>query len=309
MSAGKHLCCICHTFCKIQYHLKTQHPEFTPEKYYNTFLLKDGEGYCWNCWKPTVINWKNMEYNKYCSEECKWEVKGTESAERMKKRWDEDDEFRKRMKKSSSERIKKQWENPAFRERQSQLMKDRLKIWWENPQYKQKQSELMTERLVSIWENPHRRELQSKVSSETMKKTWENPKFQREASERTQRRLKDPSDPWGKTFIYPYKDGFLRSQLEIQFASFLDANNIKWQYEIPFSYIKQNGSPGTYLVDFYLPSFNVYIEIKGGYWGVKEEDYKIQCLRDKGLHVVKLVGNLQISEYCKTFITPSRKET
>lgn len=300
MAVGKHFCCICHTYCKLKMHLKKCHPEYSPEEYYDSFLRKDGEGICWYCGQPTIINWKNMEYNKFCSQECLLKMRGRTSSKRMKGLWDEDEGFRKRMTESSSIRLKEQWKNPEFQELQSKKKHNELLVQWQDEEYRQFQSNLMSSRMKEMWKNEEHREFMIGVVSRTMSKTWEDETFQKEASERATKRLKDPDDDFGKTKVYYYNDLILRSQLELQFAIFLDANNINYKYEIPFSYTKQNGSPGTYLVDFYLPTYGVYIEIKGGYWGVETEDYKIQCLRDKGLQVTKLVGKQQINEYCKT---------
>jgi len=59
-----------------------------------------------------------------------------------------------------------------------------------------------------------------------------------------------------------YKDIMFRSTWEVKVAMYLDDNNIKWEYEnhkrkIPL----KNGS--SYIVDFYLPEMDKYIEVKG----------------------------------------------
>lgn len=64
-----------------------------------------------------------------------------------------------------------------------------------------------------------------------------------------------------------YKDIMFRSPWEAKVAKYLDDNNIKWEYEnhkrkIPL----KNGS--SYIVDFYLPETDRYIEVKG-WWDKK----------------------------------------
>jgi hypothetical protein len=58
-----------------------------------------------------------------------------------------------------------------------------------------------------------------------------------------------------------YKDNCFHSQWEVNFAQFLDDNDIKWIYE-PKAF---DLGDTTYTPDFYLPETNEYIEIKG-YW-------------------------------------------
>jgi len=56
-----------------------------------------------------------------------------------------------------------------------------------------------------------------------------------------------------------YKGIWMRSSWEIKYAKYLDKNNIKWLYE---SKTFDLGNT-TYTPDFYLPEFNLYIEVKG----------------------------------------------
>ena len=67
-----------------------------------------------------------------------------------------------------------------------------------------------------------------------------------------------------------YKGIWMRSMWEIDYAKYLDKNNIKWQYE-PKRFNLENI---TYLPDFYLPEKNSYVEIKG--WMSSESYFKIK---------------------------------
>jgi len=58
-----------------------------------------------------------------------------------------------------------------------------------------------------------------------------------------------------------YNNVYMRSSYEIKFAFFLDCSGIKWEYESKRFYFEDC----TYCPDFYLPEWNLYIEIKG-YW-------------------------------------------
>lgn len=58
-----------------------------------------------------------------------------------------------------------------------------------------------------------------------------------------------------------YKNIKMRSSWEIKFAQFLDLSGYAWKYE-PKAF---DLGASTYTPDFYLPEFDVYIEIKG-FW-------------------------------------------
>ena len=51
----------------------------------------------------------------------------------------------------------------------------------------------------------------------------------------------------------------MRSQLEVRFAEELEQRGIPWRYE------PERIGAGHYLVDFYLPDFHTWVEVKGRY--------------------------------------------
>lgn len=57
-----------------------------------------------------------------------------------------------------------------------------------------------------------------------------------------------------------YKGYRMRSRSEARFAVFLDALNVRWEYELETFDL---GKPGWYLPDFWLPDLRAWIEIKG----------------------------------------------
>lgn len=57
-----------------------------------------------------------------------------------------------------------------------------------------------------------------------------------------------------------YKGYRFRSRLEARWAVFFDAMNWQWQYEVE-GYKFDDGT--CYLPDFYLPHYDIFIEIKG----------------------------------------------
>ncbi len=68
-----------------------------------------------------------------------------------------------------------------------------------------------------------------------------------------------------------YKNTWFRSNWELWFAQFLTLSRIKWQYE---SNTFDLGNT-TYTPDFYLPNFNMYVEIKGYFSEKAKEKIKI----------------------------------
>lgn len=53
-----------------------------------------------------------------------------------------------------------------------------------------------------------------------------------------------------------------KSKYEVYFAEWLDRHKLVWAYELWTFYV----GDGTYTPDFFLPKYNVFIELKGG-WG------------------------------------------
>lgn len=56
-----------------------------------------------------------------------------------------------------------------------------------------------------------------------------------------------------------YGDFYMRSSYEVKFAFFLDCSGIEWEYE-PIVFDLGNS---TYTPDFYIPQWDLYVEIKG----------------------------------------------
>ena len=73
-----------------------------------------------------------------------------------------------------------------------------------------------------------------------------------------------------------YKGIKMRSSYEIKYAQFLDLSGYKWKYE-PKAF---NLGDSTYTPDFYIPEWDLYIEIKG-YW---RGDAKMKYIKFKKLY-------------------------
>jgi len=78
----------------------------------------------------------------------------------------------------------------------------------------------------------------------------------------------------------------LRSKLEGKYAKYLDDNNIDWFYEYKaFPYKGKDGRRRTYTPDFYLPSEDKFIEIKGKNLLGESDIYKISQVRQAGVSI------------------------
>ena len=67
----------------------------------------------------------------------------------------------------------------------------------------------------------------------------------------------------GRTKIYEYKGYKLRGTWELKVAMYFDSIDIKWTNHVKsFSYVYK-GKERQYYPDFYLPDYNMYVEVKG----------------------------------------------
>jgi hypothetical protein len=77
-----------------------------------------------------------------------------------------------------------------------------------------------------------------------------------------------------------YKEVWMDSSWELEFAKRLDSLKIKWERKNirKFDYLDFNEKNKKYYPDFYLPDFDLYVEIKG-YW-TKENIHKMKKVQE-----------------------------
>ncbi len=89
---------------------------------------------------------------------------------------------------------------------------------------------------------------------------------------------------------------------EKQFAEQLEFENIRWEKiktnNHIFKYV-YNDKVRSYAPDFYLPDFNIYVEIKGFWWG--DDENKMRCIKDQHIdkHLIILYGKEKLDYICK----------
>lgn len=67
----------------------------------------------------------------------------------------------------------------------------------------------------------------------------------------------------GRIKIYEYNGVKLHGKWELEVAKWMDSQNIKWERKVkPFEYFWKN-SIHLYFPDFYLPTLDKYVEVKG----------------------------------------------
>lgn len=87
-----------------------------------------------------------------------------------------------------------------------------------------------------------------------------------------------------------FKGVKFRSQLEIRFATELESRGIRWVYEI------ERLGEGQYLVDFYLPDYRCWVEVKGKF--EPRDDY---LLKDVASHLKERQERLFVFMQSKAF--------
>jgi hypothetical protein len=108
---------------------------------------------------------------------------------------------------------------------------------------------------------------------------------------------------------YKYNYNYFRSSWETKVAKYLDKHNIKWEYETNNCIFKlKNGR--YYIVDFYLPELNKYIEVKG-YWDENSLNKCKDFINKKGIDSLIIIDeanikninlNILFFEYTNEFI-------
>ena len=84
-----------------------------------------------------------------------------------------------------------------------------------------------------------------------------------------------------------YKGITFRSRLESRFAALMDELRIRYIYE-PMKYNLIDG--GTYMIDFFLPDQQLYVELKPK-WPHIEEESKCEQMSARGFRVALLYGS------------------
>lgn len=147
-----------------------------------------------------------------------------------------------------------------------------------------------------------------KMSDETKQKisnVWKGKKHTKETkkkiSKTMQQVVKEKPESYngvninGKVKKYDYNGIKLDGSWELLVAQYLDFNNIKWERpNIGFEYFWEN-SNHIYYPDFYLPEYNMYIEVKG--FERKRDLYKWQSVSNLIIIKQNEISKIKNNEY------------
>lgn len=152
------------------------------------------------------------------------------------------------------------------------------------------------------------------IRQEQCKRQWSDPEFvamKTENSHQTMLRLnrdKEFSKMAMKNLVnwkhreYWYNGINYRSQSEADLAKLLDDNHINYEYEtlkIPYIF---NNEEHTYTIDFYLPDYNLIVEVKPKeYQDDKVVKIKLESCKNLGYNILIISNPLQINSYLKSY--------
>lgn len=73
-----------------------------------------------------------------------------------------------------------------------------------------------------------------------------------------------------------YKNEWLHSSWELEFAMWLDSIQVEWTKKVPYFNYEWDGSSRRYFPDFYLKKFDLYVEVKG--YQTDRDTVKWKCI-------------------------------
>ncbi len=146
------------------------------------------------------------------------------------------------------------------------------------------------------------KEIRSEKARKRGRKLWDNPK-----SVATWQAKRDAG--WFKGNGFIYNDIKMRSRYECRFANYLDIKNIDWEYEKSFIKYVDEIKNRRYLPDFYLPEFDLYVEIKG--WVTEstiDKLYKVSS--QNNIHILIIDGTTlkSFGKYAEVEFTNIKKK-
>jgi len=109
-------------------------------------------------------------------------------------------------------------------------------------------------------------------------------------------RKKKKKKLWSKQSKYQYKNGtevLMDSTWEVAMAERLDHLKIAWERreDMKLPYLSKSGRKRNYIPDFYLPEYDIYIEVKG-YW-TDAARYKMNAVQDANPVKIVILESLE----------------
>jgi len=88
---------------------------------------------------------------------------------------------------------------------------------------------------------------------------------------------------------------YLQSSYEIQYARFLEHQQIKWIRPDPLKWIDADGKSHRYYPDFYLIDSNLYVDTKNDYL-IKKDEVKIESVRKQNNVTVLVISKKMLDQ-------------
>ena len=116
---------------------------------------------------------------------------------------------------------------------------------------------------------------------------------------------------WSKQSKYKRKDGsvvMMDSTWETVMAMRLDELNVKWERDesMKLEYRSKTGRKRNYIPDFYLPEYDVYLEVKG-YW-TDSARHKMKDVQERNPVKIVILESLDaVNKFTRRRIKHSKK--
>lgn len=247
-------------------HIRCKHHKTKKE------ALQDFPGMEFRC---KILTDKVQKINKRIANTSEVQEKRRKS---LKVRYETDSDLRYRISSLSRE----MWKREGHRELVSRKVKEKTrkanKIKWSNKEYHDK----VSSKIRKTQNKPEKRQHMSKVSSENIiEGRIGSKRFKVHINGRVQ---------------------CLRSKLEYKTYEYLNSLNIYYEYEnIKIPYTSYDGSEKIYIIDYYIPKYNLIIEVKPSYKLTRKSWIKKNIEESTNIQLKKEVSVK--SGYRYTFVT------
>jgi len=125
------------------------------------------------------------------------------------------------------------------------------------------------------WQNPKIR----KKMKDSLRKVWDTKEYRQNLSDKLKSRwLENPPKCYSRKYTIQTSKGniVVRSSYERDFIRYLDANCIEWEYE-PKTFMLKSYENRSLIPDFYLPTLDLWVEVKGYFWKDTKEKWESFC--------------------------------
>jgi len=272
---GKFICQECnlpfHKLSGLSSHISRKH--FNIEKYFQKWIKKEDEGKCKICGEKTIFKGLYWGYNNCCSKKCTNILRNKNKIKAIKYLYGVDNAYKsKEIQKKIKETKNQKYGDPNYNNRGKSIQTNLKKYGVTHPlknniiKIKQQNTNLKKYGFKCSLENPETR----KKTIETNLKKYgteypiqnKNIHLKQQKSALKIKKYKDTKIIYQGSFELDFLENFYN-----RFKDLSRGKTIKYYYNKKIRY---------YYPDFYLPSLNLIIEIKGSYYHRKFKERDIQ---------------------------------